>query len=116
MQIRSLIPRLLSSLTAAVVVAAAGPIASAADAPTGEQIYKKQCIKCHGAAGEGSKEYPHALAGEKQLPQLAKLIAKTMPDNDPGSLSADDAVKVAAYVFDTYYSREAREKNQLPRV
>src|SRR5262249_9134681 len=113
MQIRPLIPRLLVSLAATLTVA---PLAFAADVRTGEQIYKKQCVACHGASGEGSKEYPHALAGEKQLPQLTKLIAKTMPDNDPGSLSADEATKVAEFVFETYYSREAREKNRPPRI
>jgi Protein of unknown function (DUF1592)/Protein of unknown function (DUF1588)/PA14 domain/Protein of unknown function (DUF1595)/Cytochrome C oxidase, cbb3-type, subunit III len=89
--------------------------AGAAEPRTGEQIYKKQCATCHGAAGEGSKVYPHPLAGEKPLPQLTKLIAKTMPEDDPGILSASDADAVAKFVFDTYYSKDARDRRP-PRV
>src|SRR5262245_56764316 len=105
------IPRRHLSLTAAVAVAIAA-VAPAAEPRSGEQIYKAICANCHGTSGEGSKNYPHALEGEKPLAKLVALIAKTMPEDDPGSLSSDDANKVATYVYGTYYSREAREKNR----
>ncbi len=89
---------------------------AAADVRTGEQIYKKQCVACHGASGEGAKAYPQPLVGDKSVPQLAKLIAKTMPEDDPGSLSNQDAEKVATYVHSTFYSRAAREGNKPPHV
>ena len=75
----------------------------------GPAIYRNQCASCHGVSGEGnSKEYPHPLAGDRSVPQLAKLIAKTMPSDDPGSLSASDSERVAAYIFETFYSPAAQ--------
>src|SRR5262245_19653420 len=74
-----------------------------ADDLTGEQIFKKQCASCHGTSGQGTKQYKDPLAGDKTVAQLAKLIAKTMPDNDPGTLSAREAERVAVYVHDTFY-------------
>jgi mono/diheme cytochrome c family protein len=112
---------LLNSVThprsvALLLTVAVAPAALAADVRTGEAIYSKQCVSCHGANGEGSKTYAHPLAGEKQLPQLTKLVQRTMPDDDPGSLSADEAAKVTAYVFDTFYSKDAQARNKPPRV
>jgi cytochrome c5 len=97
------------------------PCAVAADPPTGEQIYRKQCASCHGANGEGVKEgvkdeYPHPLAGSRSVAQLARLIAKTMPKDDPGTCTGESADKVAAYINDAFYSKEARERNKPPRV
>lgn len=98
-------------------VALAGGLAPAADGPTGEQIYKKTCVACHGANGEGVKgKYEQALAGDKSVAQLSKLIAKTMPEDDPGTLSAADADKVAEYVFEAFYSKAARDRNAPPRI
>jgi hypothetical protein len=95
----------------------ASPAARAAEAASGEQIYRAQCEECHGAAGEGVKDkHPKPLAGDKSAAQLRRLIAKTMPEDDPGSLSTVEAEKVAAYVFDTFYSPAARERNKPPRV
>ncbi|HVK09774.1 MAG TPA: PA14 domain-containing protein, partial [Gemmataceae bacterium] len=84
--------------------------------PTGEQIYLKKCASCHGTMGEGTKRFKPALAGDKSVAQLADLIAKTMPEDNPGTCVGPDAEKVAAYIHDTFYSREAREKNKPPRV
>jgi cytochrome c553 len=89
----------------------------AAETKTGEQIYRKQCASCHGAQGEGTKDnYPRALTGNRSVAQLAKLIAKTMPDNAPGTCVGDDADKVAAYIHDAFYSKTARERNRPARI
>jgi len=88
----------------------------AADEPTGETIYRKQCAACHGLLGEGAKAFPHALKGDKSIPQLAALIGKTMPEDNPNSLKADDATRVASFVHETFYSKEAQERNKPPRV
>src|SRR5437764_7261869 len=101
--------------TLSLVLLVLPPPALAADR-TGEQIYKQQCVRCHGPSGEGTKKYPHALAGDRSVPQLAQLIAKTMPENDPGSLPADDARKVAAFIHAAFYSAEARQRNKPPRI
>jgi cytochrome c553 len=88
----------------------------AAEARTGEQIYKQQCVSCHGARGEGSDEYPHELAGDKSASQLARLIAKTMPKDAKVKCAPADAEKVAAYVYETFYSRTAQARNKPPRI
>ncbi|HEX3150141.1 MAG TPA: DUF1592 domain-containing protein [Gemmataceae bacterium] len=90
--------------------------AHAAEPMTGDRIYRKQCASCHGISGEGAKAFPRPLVGDKPLPELAKLIAKTMPEDKPGTLSTDDVVEVSKFVFDTIYSKEARAKNPPPRI
>ncbi len=80
------------------------------------RIYQKQCASCHGKSGEGAKEFPRPLIGDKSVPQLAQQIAKTMPEDDPGSLKKAEADQVAAYVFETFYSKPARERNKPPRI
>ncbi len=91
------------------------PGRAADELQTGEQIYRRHCASCHGTSGEGSKAYPRALAGDNSLEQLVRLITKTMPENKPGSLSADEVKKVSAHVFDNYYSKSAQERNK-PRI
>lgn len=104
-----------SSIALVCLLALAGR--AAADGKTGEQIYRQTCAKCHGANGEGVKnEYPDPLVGDKSAAQLAKLIAKTMPEDKPGTCVGEDADRVAAYIHDTFYSREARERNKPPRI
>jgi hypothetical protein len=95
-----------------------GPHAAAADAGrTGEQVYRQRCARCHGASGEGTKDhFPHPLAGDRSKDQLTRLIAKTMPEDDPGTCTGADAEKVAAYVYDSFYSKAAQVRNQPPRV
>jgi hypothetical protein len=83
---------------------------------TGEAIYKAQCVRCHGPAGEGTPDNPKALAGDRSVPQLSKLIAKTMPEDDPGTCTGDNADKVAQYIHEAFYSAIARERNRPPRI
>src|SRR6266571_4976166 len=90
------------ALVAFVVVSC--PRVAAADTLTGEQIYRKRCAACHGNSGEGTKEHRQKpLAGDRSVAQLAKLIAKTMPKDEPGSCTGEDAEKVAAYIYDAFY-------------
>ena len=92
-------------------------LATASAAPrNGEQIYKKDCARCHGPSGEGAEEYPKPLAGDKSVGQLARLIAKTMPDDDPGACTGDDASSVAAYIHDAFYSKTAQARAKPPRI
>jgi hypothetical protein len=93
-------------------------IATAADR-TGEQIYRQKCASCHGAAGEGTDDhYAAPLAGDRSVPALARLIAKTMPEDAPGQCVGADADKVAGYIYHAFYSKAAQLRNniQLPRV
>jgi cytochrome c553 len=91
--------------------------ASAEDAKTGEQIYQESCVRCHGAHGEGVKEeYAKPLVGDRPLDDLTKVIVETMPEDEPEKCVGDDAAKVAAYIFDAFYSKAAQARNSRPRV
>jgi mono/diheme cytochrome c family protein len=83
---------------------------------TGEQLYKSDCVRCHGANGQGTKRHPRRLEGDRSLAQLTTLIHKTMPEDSPGSLTQAEAAAVAAYVHDAFYSKLARERNRPARV
>src|SRR4051812_50076988 len=110
------LPVRIAALATACALAAAAP-GRADDATTGEQVYKQTCARCHGANGEGTKKhFGHPLAGDKTADQLAAYVAKTMPEDDPGSLPADDAKKVTAYVFEKFYSKTARVRNAPARI
>ena len=90
---------------------------SCANETMGEQVYRDQCARCHGTAGEGTEDsYPDPLAGDKSVPQLTKLIHETMPDDVDGKCSAEDSAKVAAYIYDAFYSVDARVRNKPARV
>ena len=86
---------------------------------TGEQIYRQQCASCHGASGEGTEDhYPRPLVGERPIASLARLIAKTMPEDAPGECVGEDAEKVAAFIYERFYSKDAQARNKfrLPRI
>jgi cytochrome c553 len=94
------------------------PLSTAwADNRTGEQIYRQRCAKCHGASGEGTDDnYPNRLVGNKSVDQLARFIAKKMPKDSPQKCEGEDAQKVSAYIYDSFYSNAAQERNKPPRI
>jgi cytochrome c len=98
------------------VLACILPLHAAADDTTGQKIFQAKCAGCHGRQGEGTPKHKRRLEGDKSVSQLADLVAKTMPEDDPGSLSSGEAAAVAAYVHDTFYSPIARERNRPARV
>ena len=105
----------------AVVISLVAPGAAFGDGPvlTGEQIYRQKCASCHGASGEGTDDhYPRPLVGERPVASLARLIAKTMPEDAPGECVGEDAQRVAAYIYETFYSKDAQARNKfrLPRI
>ena len=88
-----------------------------ADHLTGEQIYFKHCASCHGDMGEGGDlEDSWPLEGDRPLADLEKLIEKTMPKADPGGIVGEEARKVARYVYDSFYSDEARAQRSAARI
>ena len=89
---------------------------AAAAEPSGAAVYKEKCAFCHGPAGEGTKKATARLEGDKSPAQLADLIRKTMPENDPESLTPAEAKAVAGYVHASFYSAVARERNRPARV
>ena len=102
-------------IIAAIGLAVSGHV-TAADGPTGEQIYKQQCAWCHGKAGEGSKRYAHPLTGILSPARLKAYVHETMPEDDPEKCEGDDAAKVSAYIYDAFYSPTAQARNQPARV
>ena len=78
---------------------------SAGQAARGEQIYQAQCATCHGKAMEGTIGPP--LVGESFLSNwsessvaaLVDKIQKTMPFNEPASLSRTQSTDLAAYML-----------------
>jgi mono/diheme cytochrome c family protein len=101
-----------------MVLLAVGLLAGVArgDEPAGALVYQQKCARCHGKAGEGAKEYPQPLIGNRSLPQLTKYIAKRMPEDAPGTCKWPEAEKVAAYIFDAFYSPAAQARINAPRA
>ncbi|HWN95530.1 MAG TPA: DUF1592 domain-containing protein [Methylomirabilota bacterium] len=85
--------------------------------PNGRALYREQCASCHGKNGEGTtRKYKDALHGDWSVDKLTRYIEKNMPDDDPGTCIGPDAEAVARYINDAFYSREARARNQPPRI
>ncbi len=89
---------------------------TAADEPAGAAVYMQKCARCHGKSGEGTKEYDRPLAGKRSLAQLTRYIARSMPEDAPGTCTGAEAEKVAAYIWDAFYSPAARARKKGPRV
>ncbi len=74
-------------------------------ATRGETLYKTQCGECHGNAMEGTVGPP--LVGDgflsnwsgRPLAGLVDKIQKTMPFNQPGSLSRQQSTELTAYIL-----------------
>src|SRR5437016_9018974 len=75
-------------------LAALSGYASSGDKPTGEQIFRMRCAACHGAKGEGTKQYNKALAGSKSIAELGGFIAKSMPPGAAKKLPPEQAKRV----------------------
>ena len=76
-----------------------------ADEHPGKAIYAKICASCHGVDGQGTADnYPEALAGDRQLVDLARVITETMPEGEADVCVGEDSRLVAAYIYDAFYS------------
>lgn len=89
----------------------------------GQAIYALQCAECHGQKGQGVKDiYPKPLIGDDSLAALTRRIEETMPEGDPEACVGEEAAAVARYVYNTFYSPQARAaaleqlKPQLQRL
>ena len=80
---------------------------TADQAAQGAPVYQAQCAPCHGSALEGvaapalKGEQFKAMAAAQGLTaqSLLTVVAQTMPQSDPGSLSADQYNQVVAYIL-----------------
>ncbi|HEV7923964.1 MAG TPA: DUF1592 domain-containing protein, partial [Verrucomicrobiae bacterium] len=83
----------------------------------GSQIYRQLCARCHGGGGQGVKgKYDDALQGDWPLEKLSRYIGKKMPDDDPGRCQGAQAEAVAGYIYDSFYSSQARLRRHPPRI
>lgn len=90
---------------------------TAEEVRSGEVLYRQQCADCHGLRGEGVEgEYDEPLYGDRSIEKLTSLIHRTMPEDEPELCVDDDAERVARYIYDAFYSKEARARNQPVRV
>ncbi len=108
-----------ASLSFAALVLVASSVASAQDDAerTGAQIYQSMCAECHGVNGEGvADQYSEPLAGTRSLQDLREIIHDTMPEEDPDLCTGEQAESVARYIFETFYSEEARARYQPARI
>jgi mono/diheme cytochrome c family protein len=106
--------RITPLLTVCVIICEPGSLRAAES--NGEQIYREMCSRCHGANGQGTKKAPQPLVGDKSVAQLAALIDRTMPEDDPDKLDAAGSKEVAQYIFDAFYSRAAQARISPPRI
>lgn len=84
---------------------------------TGGQIYMQQCASCHGKKGEGvAEKHDEPLYGDRSLKSLARLIERTMPEDEPEKCVGEDAEKVAAYIYEEFYSPSARARMFPPEI
>jgi mono/diheme cytochrome c family protein len=85
--------------------------------PSGKQIYASLCASCHGRNGEGvAEKHDEPLYGDRSIADLTKIIAETMPEGAPEKCTGEDAAKVAAYIYETFYTAEARARHKPPRI
>jgi len=76
-------------------------------ASRGQQVYQTQCVMCHGPALQGVAGPP--LSGDsflavwsaRSLADLVEKIEKTMPPQQAGSLSRQQAIDLASFILRT---------------
>ncbi len=82
----------------------------------GQLIYEQRCISCHGVNGQGTPQTPAPIFGDRSLADLADLITRTMPEGSPEDCVGDDAVAVAEWMQQAFYSPEAQTRLNPPRL
>lgn len=109
--------RLATNALFAISLVSVSDTLSASDIEVGRTIFAEKCAGCHGSKGEGV-EGAHAtpLTGDRSVRELAAVIAETMPKDSPGDCVSEDALSVAEYIHNEFYSEKARLRNALPRV
>ncbi len=83
----------------------------------GHAIYQKLCANCHGASGEGVKgKYEDPLTGDKSVERLKRIIHRSMPEEKPEQCEDEDALAVAKYIHEAFYSPAAQARNMPARI
>lgn len=96
---------LAPALKAQQAATLSGGVYSEAQAERGKQLYQSRCAACHGAAMAGGLAPPLtgtsfvAAWGGQPVWQLASKIRNTMPPDDSGRLTLQQAVDVVAHLL-----------------
>jgi cytochrome c553 len=94
-----------------------GTTVAAVGTRAGEVIYREDCARCHGRAGEGvAGKADEPLYGQRTVDALTRYIEKNMPEDKVGTCVGPDAQSVAAYIHEAFYSPQARAKNSPPKI
>ncbi|MCC9603162.1 DUF1592 domain-containing protein [Stieleria sp. JC731] len=68
-----------------------------------QAIYKEKCLRCHGDHGQGTSEgYSKPLDTSQSVEALTKVIAETMPEEDPESCVGEEAKALAHFILETF--------------
>lgn len=90
---------------------------AADDKAAGEKTYIAKCASCHGKAGEGViDKYAQPLIGDRSIGELTEYVAKTMPEDKPGTCTGQEARNVSAFIHEAFYSATAQARNKPARV
>ena len=81
----------------------------------GAELFGAMCADCHGPAGQGSDYHATPLAGDLPVAELARVIADTMPEDDPEACVGEDALAVARHAHAEFYSPLAQARLRPPR-
>lgn len=75
---------------------------SAAQAARGERLFESICVNCHEMADfTAAGAYLEDVDGEP-LSNTFDYVSSEMPEDDPGSLEAEEYAAVLAYIFRVY--------------
>jgi mono/diheme cytochrome c family protein len=78
--------------------AAISAVFSTTQAARGEQVFARACASCHTVAEQTGPSFASRW-GSGTLADVYTLIATTMPQGQPGSLSRDDYAAVVAFML-----------------
>ena len=79
----------------------------------GEAVYQNVCIECHETLQYTSPDFKRKWGG-RTIFALYDVLANTMPDKNPGSLSAQEYIDVVGYMLKL--NGVAPGKTDLPPV
>ena len=105
----------LSFLPMAVALTLSGGAQQSPKQPEGQKLFLSRCSHCHGANGQGGSADPQPLAGTLSAKELASFIKKSMPPG-PKKCPPEDADKIAAYIYDAFFSPLAQERIRPARM
>ena len=105
-----------ASLLRVILLCAAPANLSSAEL-SGAELYTEMCVRCHGPNGEGvADKHDEPLYGDRSMASLVRIIQRTMPEDKDVKCTPEEAQKVAAYIFNKFYSPAARARMNPPKI